>query len=134
MDKRELAVFGFAEYTYGLLLSCGQEAERGWIITLTNPARTDLTQKAITVNRADFSTQPDFYPLLLNAQGDTIPSQVDDVTGDGTWDELFFLVDIPAVSEVVLHVKSSKGRIDYSPQTAVRFGKRDSATDPVTPR
>src|SRR5690606_12084136 len=118
----------------GLACSCGQSEQQGWTITLTNPAQTDLTQKAVMIKRADFSNQQDFYPLLLDAQGDTIPSQVDDLTGDGEWDELFFVVDIPASGEVKLTVKPINDRVDYVPQTAVHFGKRDSKTDPVEPR
>ncbi|WP_262250055.1 DUF4861 domain-containing protein [Parapedobacter soli] len=118
----------------GLACSCGQGEQKGWTVTLTNPTQTDLTQKAVTIKRADFSNQQDFYPLLLDAQGDTIPSQVDDLTGDGEWDELFFLVDLPASGEAVLTVKPSEGSMDYAPQTAVRFGKRSSATNPVEPR
>ena len=119
---------------FALFLSCGQEKQQEWAITLTNPTQTELTQKAITVNRANFNNRQDFYPLLLNAAGDTIPSQVDDVTGDGAWDELFFLVDMPVSGEVVLTMKSIGDRMDYAPQTAVRFGKRDSKIDPVEPR
>ena len=118
----------------GLALSCSQEAKQGWTVTLANPAQTDLTQKAITINRLDFGVRQDFTPLLLNAQGDTIPSQVDDLTGDGAWDELFFLVDLPASGELELTVKPTGDRVDYRPQTAVRFGKRDGATNPVVPR
>src|SRR5690606_6352174 len=81
-----------------------------------------------------FSNQQDFFPLIIDAQSDTIPSQVDDLTGDGEWDELFFLVDIPASGKVELTVKPINDRVDYVPQTAVRFGKRDSKTDPVEPR
>jgi hypothetical protein len=35
-------------------------------------------------------------PMVLNEKGDTIPTQVDDLNGDGNWDELFMLVSIPA--------------------------------------
>lgn len=117
-----------------LLLSCSHEGQRGWTVTLTNPSATELTQKAVTIKRADFNNPQDFYPLLLSAEGDTIPSQVDDITHDGAWDELFFLVDIPASGEVELTVKPTQDQVHYEPQTAVRFGKRDGAADPVEPR
>lgn len=118
----------------GLACSCGQGTRQGWTVTLTNTTQTDLTQKAVTIKRADFNKQQDFYPLLLDAQGDTIPSQVDDVSADGIWDELFFLVDLPASGEAELTIKPINDRVDYAPQTATRFGKRDGATDPVEPR
>ena len=131
MGKIKVSILGSL---FGLLLSCGQEKQKEWVITLTNPTQTELTQKAITINREEFNSQAGFYPLLLDAQGDTIPSQVDDINGGGTWDELFFLVDIPAAGETVLTVKPSEDRVDHAPKTAVRFGKRDGATDPVEPR
>ncbi|RZF60465.1 DUF4861 domain-containing protein [Sphingobacterium corticibacterium] len=115
------------------LSSCSQREEIK-IITLKNTDSVDLWQKAIVVQRLDLTNDKKFYPLLLDAKGDTIPSQVDDTTGDGEWDELFFLIDIPALGEVVLTAQHTDDSIAYEQKTAVRFGKRDGLADPVQPR
>lgn len=48
-----------------------------------------------------------FLPLFSDA-GDTIPAQADDVDGDGAWDEIAFVLDIPARSEKELVLKPIK--------------------------
>jgi len=35
------------------------------------------------------------YPLVIFQSGDTLPSQADDLNGDGQWDELVFLATLP---------------------------------------
>lgn len=124
----------FLIFTAFFALSCSQPDEGEWTITLKNNDRIDLRQKAIAVKRTDFTTDTGFYPLLLDAKGDTVPVQVDDTSGDGLWDELFFLIDIPASGEVVLTVKQAENDIVYEKKTAVRFGKRNGLTQPVQPR
>src|SRR5690606_2644891 len=124
----------FLIFTAFFALSCSQRDEGEWTITLKNNDRIDLRQKAIAVKRTDFTTDTGFYPLLLDAKGDTVPVQVDDTSGDGLWDELFFLIDIPASGEVVLTVKQAENDIVYEKKTAVRFGKRNGLTEPVQPR
>lgn len=117
-----------------MLSACRQQGQDVPTITLTNTDSVDLQQKAIIIPRADLTNDKNFYPLLLNAKGDTIPSQVDDTNGDGEWDELFFLIDIPALGDVALTAQHTDDSIAYEQKTAIRFGKRDGLTDPVEPR
>lgn len=114
--------------------SCTQRDPDIWTITVRNTATIDLRQKPITVKRTELTDQIQFYPLLLDAKGDTIPVQIDDNSGDGVWDELFFLIDIPASGEAVLTLKETDRNMVYERKTAVRFGKRTGVADPVQPR
>ncbi len=41
-------------------------------------------------------------PLLLDENRDPLPCQVDDVDGDGLWDELFAVVDLPPSQKKVI--------------------------------
>jgi hypothetical protein len=76
------------------LSSCSHEKS---IIFINNEnfSRTDepviLTRNFLdSLFRKEISS---FFPLVRNNKGDTIPSQTDDLNGDGKWDELFLLCD-----------------------------------------
>ncbi len=118
-----------------LLFSCNR-SDKGIAITLKNTADIDLSGKAIAVKRTALTTDEGDgrFPLVLNAQGDTIPSQTDDMNGDGEWDELFFLVDMPSQGEITVTLKHTDDSMAYEKRTSVRFGKRDSGTSPVEPK
>lgn len=106
------------------------------VLSLDNTSGMNLVEKPITISRDELPLQEnsDYFPLLLTTQGDTIPVQVDDWDGDGHWDELFFLLDIPAKQQVRLTLKPINDSISYHKRTAVRFGKRDAGNTPVMPR
>ncbi len=118
-----------------MFVACTQQEEQV-VLRLDNTSNTNLFEKPITIGRGElpFQEKDDYFPLLLTTQGDTIPVQVDDRDGDGRWDELFFLVDIPALQQVQLTLKSTSDSIGYDQRTSVRFGKRDAVNTPVTPR
>src|SRR5690606_33325940 len=104
-------------------------------IDLKNTSSITLNGKAITISRNELSNIPDsiHFPLLLSQQGDTIPAQLDDLDGDGEWDELFFLVDLPANGEKEMKLKWISSEIDFQKKTSVRFGVRASMDSKVEP-
>ena len=77
---------------------------------LTNPLAVDRSDETIVLSRADVEAKWGFVPegfaptLLLNGQN--IPSQADDLNGDGKWDELVFLFDIKASETISLEVEN----------------------------
>ena len=124
-------------FSVGLVwISCepGKE-DKSQKITLTNSSSVHLTDKAISIARENL-TVPEgaLYPLLLSAAGDTIASQLDDLSGDGQWDELFFVADIPADQSVTLLLVWTDIQPEYTVRTGVKFGKRDSKNTPVYPK
>ncbi|HJX70995.1 MAG TPA: DUF4861 domain-containing protein, partial [Bacteroidales bacterium] len=74
------------------------------------------------------------FPLLTNEKGDTIPCQLDDLDRDGSWEQLFFVADIPAEGTITLNLKWIKSQPEYVIRTSVRFGKRSSEKTPVQPK
>ena len=71
------------------------------VIVLTNDTSVERVDEAVTISRADLEKQigkisMGFVPMLFADGGEVIPSQVDDLNGDGEWDELFMLVNLPA--------------------------------------
>lgn len=122
------------------LVSCSSkkeagEEQEGQKIDLKNTTSLTLNGKAITISREELSNIPDsiHFPLVLSQQGDTIPAQLDDLDGDGEWDELFFLVDLPANGEKEMELKWVSSEIDFEKKTSVRFGVRASMESKVEP-
>ena len=118
-----------------LLFSQCQMAPKKTEIALANTTSTDLTDKAISIDREQISNLPegDVFPLIISSKGDTIPSQLDDLDGDKKWDELFFVVDLPANGAESYSLQWVNEELKYVVRTSARFGKRSSADTPVEP-
>lgn len=103
-------------------------------IVLENRSSVQLKDKAIAIKRSTIQNSPDgSFPLILSAGGDTIPSQLDDITGDNQWDELFFVVNLPANATQVYSLQWVSNQPGYTQRTSVRFGKRMSENERVQP-
>ncbi len=119
------------------ILSCDSEKNKQeQEIILTNRSAFALTDKAVAITRDKLSDIPagEAFPLLLTQAGDTVAAQLDDLDGDGQWDELFFVVDLPANGEQLLQLSWANATPDYTARTNIRFGKRTSADTPVQPQ
>lgn len=95
-------------------------------ITITNNSECARMDEAFVVHRADIK-YPVFglVPGVLDSLGNFVPSQVDDLDGDGEWDELAFVCSLKAGSKMSLTIKWVKA--DQLPlfkqRTHVRLGK-----------
>lgn len=114
-----------------LLFSCSGKKTT---ITLTNTEDLALVDKAVSIARNELpgTTAGDFYPVLV-AGNDTIPAQLDDLDGDGQWDELFFVVNLEPQGTLALDLSWTETPLEFPTRTSVRFGKRDGADMPVRP-
>ncbi len=80
------------------------------ILVLTNPQANDRPDETIVVGRAQFESM--FGPAAegtlpaLKLNGTFVPSQADDLDGDGKWDELVFTVSLKASEELSLTVEN----------------------------
>lgn len=117
-----------------LLVQCQTDSSKSAIV-LTNSSDIDLTDKAISIERSQFTKIPEgnVFPLVISSEGDTLPSQLDDLDEDDTWDELFFVTDLAANKEVSYSLKWVNDPPNYTVRTSVRFGKRMAADIPVKP-
>jgi hypothetical protein len=75
--------------------------------------------------------------IILTINGKEIPSQLDDINGDGNWDELAFEVDIERNSKAEVKVKwvDQEKASTYPKRTQAWFGvseNRDGKYNPVT--
>ena len=90
-------------------------------VELRNDNRQDLTNSpvSITLRNNDFPT----HSALVTDNGKEIPCQLDDLDGDGRFDELFFLTDIKSKKSKTLQVTlSDEGKPrDYPSQVYVEM-------------
>lgn len=112
-----------------------QTAPKTTKIELSNTSNLALTDKAISIDRTQLTNIPEekAYPLIIASTGDTIASQLDDLDGDQKWDELFFVVDLPAKGKESYSLQWVNHEPAYTVRTSARFGKRSSADTPVEP-
>ncbi|MDA0196772.1 MAG: DUF4861 domain-containing protein [Bacteroidetes bacterium] len=111
-----------------LLSSC--EKKEGKSIAITNPSDINLTDKAVSINLKAVSPG---FPILVTDTRDTIPSQLDDLDGDGIANELFLVIDLEANSVRNLNLTFSQTDPGYVIRTSLRAGKRDLEDTPVKP-
>lgn len=102
-------------------------------IVLTNDSDLELSDKAISIKRSLLkSSIENSFPIILH-NSDTIPAQVNDLDGDGKWDELFFVANFSAKEKKTVELKWSNTDPKFTVKTSVRFGKREAKDLPVQP-
>ncbi len=118
-----------------LLIGCkAQQTGTTSSITLTNNTDIALSEKAVTLkrNRIDGNESKKGFPILIY-KTDTIPSQVNDLDGDGTWDELFLVTPFAANEKKTVQLKWVQEAPKFPIRTSVRFGKREAENIPLQP-
>lgn len=103
-------------------------------ITLTNVAEIALTDKTVSITRnsIDAKLNTKGFPLLTY-NGVAVPSQVNDLDGDGKWDDLFLVLNFAAKETKTIQLSWVKKAPQFSIRTSVRFGKREAKNLPVQP-
>jgi hypothetical protein len=109
--------------------SCQQKEEVRLIISnpldhQRNDAIVLLTRSAIEnwIQLAD-----GMIPVLTDTGGETIPGQLDDVDGDGNWDELFCLIDMGPLEQatLLLTLIPPERLPSFEPRTNLRLGANE---------
>lgn len=121
--------------TAAILTSCkAQQKAAGTKITLKNTTELAVPQKAITISRSQLALKETgtVYPIL-RYKNDTIPAQLNDLDGDGKWDELFLVIDFAPNEKKTVELKWSAVDPKFPVKTSVRFGKREAKNLPVQP-
>lgn len=116
------------------LMSCkAQQNKAISTILLSNNSNIELLDKAISIKRSAIDkTYIQNFPLLI-CKTDTIPSQVNDLDGDGKWDELFVVANFAAKEKKNVQLKWVNEAPKFPIRTSVRFGKREAKNLPVQP-
>ncbi|MFV5691995.1 DUF4861 domain-containing protein [Flavobacterium sp. LT1R49] len=103
-------------------------------IVLTNNSNLELTDKPISIarNLLPVTNGLNNYPILVY-ENDTIPSQVNDLDGDGKWDELFVVTNFSASEKKNTQLVWVKQAPKFTIRTSARFGKRETENEPLQP-
>ena len=111
-----------------------QKKSNGNTIVLKNTSTIEVPQKAISIKRNQLSVnkQTGTYPVLIY-KNDTIPAQVNDLDGDGKWDELFIVTDFDPKEVKKATLNWSDTDTKFPIKTSARFGKREAKNLPVHP-
>lgn len=114
-----------------LFISCKKEA--GFI--LENPSKSARTDEVIVLKRDQVSQKIELkdgmLPVFKTADGKLISSQVDDLDGDGNWDEVVLLLDFNAgeSKEIKAELVSETEYPVFEKRTNVRLGiKQEDGT------
>lgn len=134
MKQTSMTLPALATASILLLSQCKTEHPKT-SITLKNTTGIVLNDKAISIERDQLPSIPEnvTYPLILKANGDTIPSQLIDMNGDSIWDELFFVSNLQADGADTLSLQWVETQPTHLARTNARFGKRPAADVPVQP-
>ncbi len=88
-----------------MMLSCNSP-QKEIRIEVTNTMDKSRKDAIILLSRSAISDWTEIpsgqWPALKDGDGNFIPSQVDDLDGDGEWDELFALIDMEAGSQKIV--------------------------------
>jgi hypothetical protein len=112
-----------------LLFSC-QPKPTGKV-EITNPSKDSLIDAQVVLTRASVESAIGQVPcckvlVLKDASGKYIPSQLDDLDGDGKWDELAMVYNLAPNQTVSLNVYlySKENAPEYVKRTQANFGKK----------
>lgn len=112
-----------------LAAACGQNKPVRLLVI--NPLDQQRDDAIIALTRGEIASWSGIpekkVPLLYFENGDPVPCQLDDVDGDGNWDELFALVDLGASGEmtVILTFVSPAGYPSFEKRTNLRMGSAE---------
>jgi len=108
-------------------ISCNLEKDEVRL-ELTNTMNHERQDAIILLSRSAIANWTEIpsgkWPALKAGSGEFIPSQVDDVDGDGVWDELFALIDMEASSQKIVSLAflAPEEYPDFETRTNLRLG------------
>lgn len=125
------------------LFSCSKTTEKQEVKTKTlsvvNLDSLNRPDEPVVVSRQDLATYlgeiPNGQvPLLLTMNGKDLPSQTDDLNGDGQWDELAFVCSLASYDSMTIEVIliPADSLPIYPARTSITYGRKPSEKEPIT--
>jgi len=108
--------------TLSLLANCTQEKT----ITLVNPIDLDRPDEPVLLERDQVEQitgeiSPDHYILVTDQDGNVVPSQMDDLNGDGEWDKVVLVYNFKPEQTASLSLTVVEEKPEYPFRTNIRF-------------
>jgi hypothetical protein len=106
------------------LFSCKKEVA----LTVKNPLNTARTDEVIILSKTHveqkLALKEGKLPVFKTAVGKLIPSQVDDLDGDGNWDEVVLVLDFAAgeTKEIEIELVNGEEYPEFDKRTNLRLG------------
>ncbi|HSV76332.1 MAG TPA: DUF4861 family protein [Bacteroidales bacterium] len=111
------------------------------LLNVTNPAEIAVNDAPVVISRSALQDALQVLserkvPGVFLSNGEPLPSQADDLDGDGRWDELFFLVDLDRAATKELKIKMvNPARLpEFASRSNIRFASitNDTVFSPLT--
>ena len=113
------------------LFSCKKDAK----LSVENPLNSARTDEVIVLTKANIEQKlklkEGMLPVFKSLDGETIPSQIDDLDGDGSWDEVVMVLDFAAgeSKEIKIEFVPENEYPEYEKRTNLRLGiKQEDGT------
>ncbi len=114
-----------------IFISCTTQKSKS--VFVYNPSSFERNDEPVLIEKEKLSElvgeiPEGLIPVLTDAMENDIPSQADDMDGDGTWDELFILINLDANEKKEINVAfvNPEEVPGYSKRTNIRFGDKKS--------
>ena len=105
--------------------ACGEQ-NKEWTVELANPTETARPDESVVLIREQLNPVDDsLLPAVKDATGNYIASQVDDLNGDGKWDELAFVTNLGGneTAEYTIVWVAPADYPQFPVRTNIRYGK-----------
>lgn len=126
----------FIMCTVALMVSCTPSPE-GYLVE--NATGNSFVNRAIVLTRSEVESYMKNPPghdmvVVVDENGKPLPTQDDDMDGDGQWDEVAFLVNVEAHSTKTLHFEARRKEDmpDFPKLTNIRFAYQGELNVEVT--
>ncbi len=91
------------------LMSASSMAQSTFQITVENKSNAERTAAPVVLDLDEYDVDDDdIRSAIVRSNGDEIPSQLDDLDGDGEYDELCFLTNLTAKDKQTFSIELSK--------------------------
>ncbi len=119
-----------------VLAVCVSCSKKEMSFTLVNTLDMDRQDEYALLSRESLTaitgTIPeDRYLHLEDELGNVIPYQLDDMDGDGSWDEMFLITDIKAGARVKILISFVEIKPEFRQRTNIRFSRIDDLENEI---
>lgn len=122
---------------YCLVIIALQACDKDKVYEISNPGTIDVIDKAVVLSRTEVNkfladTTAGSPVVVREETGELLPSQCDDIDGDGIWDELAFLCDLEVGETKKVVFETTEVLPEFPVRTNIRFGRVTKPFEEVT--